>query len=312
MTVLETAPPEASQAVTQAAEIMFRGGCSAWSTIAGAACAYAGEGEAIQGRPAELLASLGPALITRLSWSGDRQGPVWLAVSESCVKDVVARMMALMTGDVPDIAGTQLDTDSLDAYVEAGNNFAGQGGQALRDALGGAHRLAVEKTIRSGDLAQGESGLPDEPVLAAAGSLSFDGTDSHKVLLVVGASCLPQPAAPDGDGGAEEGGAEAAGDDSLVEVGGEVFSAENMAHVMRIPVPFIVILTEKKMRMELIQEMAPGTILEFRKQSGEILDVCANQVKIAEAEVVTTNQHFGVQIRRMLTSRGAPPAGEAN
>ena len=77
---------------------------------------------------------------------------------------------------------------------------------------------------------------------------------------------------------------------------------------MKIKVPLIVVLARNRTRMEVIQEMAPGTILEFRKQAGEILDVCAGHVKIAEAEVVIVNQHFGVQIRRMV-SPGAARAG---
>ena len=50
----------------------------------------------------------------------------------------------------------------------------------------------------------------------------------------------------------------------------------------------------------MIQGMSPGTILEFRKKSDDVLDVCANNVKIGDAEVVTTSQHFGVQMRHLV------------
>ena len=76
---------------------------------------------------------------------------------------------------------------------------------------------------------------------------------------------------------------------------------------MRIKLPLIVTIASKKMRMELIQEMNPGTIIEFRKMSGEPLDVMAGNVKIAEAEVVITNQCFGIQIRAIVDPRAIQP-----
>jgi flagellar motor switch protein FliN/FliY len=67
----------------------------------------------------------------------------------------------------------------------------------------------------------------------------------------------------------------------------------------------IVILAEKKMRMEMVQALAPGSIIEFRKLSGELLDLCVGRVKIAEGEVVLTNEHFGIQVRKLIDIRAA-------
>ena len=75
---------------------------------------------------------------------------------------------------------------------------------------------------------------------------------------------------------------------------------------MRLPLPVVVVLATTKKRVENIKELAPGSIIEFRKFAGEFLDVCAGNTKIAEGEVVIVNQHFGIQLRK-ITPR-IPPA----
>jgi flagellar motor switch/type III secretory pathway protein FliN len=74
----------------------------------------------------------------------------------------------------------------------------------------------------------------------------------------------------------------------------------NLSIAMKIKLPMIVNIATKKMRMELIQDRCPGTIIEFRKMSGENLDVNATNVKVATAEAVIVNQCFGVQIRGIV------------
>ena len=77
-------------------------------------------------------------------------------------------------------------------------------------------------------------------------------------------------------------------------------SPSNLAIAMKIKLPLIVGIAAKRMRMELIQNMCPGTIIEFKKMSGENLDVLAANTKVATAEAVIINQCFGVQIRSIV------------
>ena len=70
---------------------------------------------------------------------------------------------------------------------------------------------------------------------------------------------------------------------------------------MALVVPMVVVLSTTKMRMEVVQNMAPGTMIEFRKFSGELLDMYANNIKFAEGEVVVTNKHFGIQLKRFVS-----------
>lgn len=291
---LVQATPELLEAAGHIAKIFIDGGSGAWSTMTGADLAYH-PGDARVDFPEALAAQLGTGLVTRIGWSGDRSGKIYLWLSEDGAKAIIAYMMALMMGGEADLAGTQLDAEGMDAYAEAANNFVGQGAQALRGELGGELKFTVESTFRA-ELPGGASeAFGNAPLAALFGDFSLGGAGAYPLAVAMEPSCTGV-AVPEAEGD----------NDAAAGASAEVlrdFSPENVAHVMKLPIPLVVVLAEKKMRMELVQEMAPGTIIEFRKQSGEKLDVCANNVKIAEAEVVMTNRHFGVQFQRMINPR---------
>jgi flagellar motor switch/type III secretory pathway protein FliN/chemotaxis protein CheY-P-specific phosphatase CheC len=288
------ASPAILEEAGRIAKILGEGGSGALSTMIGGDVVFT-PGQTDFGNAAELVdKALGTVLATRLDWSGDRKGMVVVVLPEAGAKTLVAHMMALMLGAPADPDGAKMDAEGLDAYTEAMGNFAGQGAQALRGALGGALKLAAAGT----KLYDAASADPAEMIgpgawLCHKGRIALAGRPPVALHLfmtvpVTGMELEAPPPAPVNL---------AASAESLG------LDPENLAHAMKLKVPLIVVLARNRMRMEVIQEMVPGTIIEFRKQAGEILDVCAGHVKIAEAEVVTTNQHFGVQIRHMVDPR---------
>jgi len=289
--------PEVVSKGTTIAKALLEGGSGGWSTLVGKNVSY-NITSTDYGSPAEVIkgADRVARVVTTVNWSGDNTGKVYLVVSQEGAKVVVAYMTALMLGGSPNPASTLLDADGMDAYSESVNSFFGQGAQQARGEVGGTIKTAVVSTkIVDFSKETPESALGSDELLCFKTTTVIEGQAPFDVLLLLTRSVTGVAAAPEESVNLEE--ATAASAEKLG------VDPANLATAMEIKIPLIVNIASKKMRMELIQDMNPGTIIEFRKMSGEMLDVLAGNVKIAVAEVVITNQCFGIQVRAMVDPR---------
>ena len=288
--------PEIAEKGGRITKAVMEGGAAGWSTLIGKNIAYAPL-DSDYGKPSEIVKpeELGEAVVTPVDWSGDTEGKMYLLTPTAGAKVVVAYMMALMLGGDPNPGTTQLDADGMDAYSEAVNSFFGQGAQQARSELGGT----IKTAIGASSVIDFAKKSPDEVLdkgdyFGSRVKVTVEGLPPFAVMLLMARSVTG--VAPDSD----------TGDADRAEVAQKLgVDPVNLGIAMKIKLPLIVCIASKKMRMELIQDMSPGTIIEFRKMSGENLDVVASNVKVATAEAVIINQCFGVQIRSIVDPQAA-------
>jgi flagellar motor switch protein FliN/FliY len=70
--------------------------------------------------------------------------------------------------------------------------------------------------------------------------------------------------------------------------------------LLRIRVPVVVTLAEKKQQLERILELGPGMIVHFDKSCDEMLGLEVNNRRIAEGEVVKVGDKFGLRITNLV------------
>ncbi len=246
-------------------------------------------------------------VVTTMSWTGDREGTLHLLIPESGAKSAIAFFLAVAMGTEPDPESQQLDDESMDAYSELVNTLAGQGAQALRGDPGGTINIAVtESKVVDLRATNPEEVFGPEDVLCHTALLTLEGASPVSVRLLLPISVTGMSAELEQRGGATE-------EDisSVLAASTSRTDRPNEVLAKRLRVPLVVVLAEKRVRMEVIRDLSPGSIIEFRKQSGEFLDICANNNKFAEGEVVIVNQHFGIQIRRVTPTLGPTEVEEA-
>ncbi len=292
--------PEVAEKGGRIAHALMEGGAAGWSTLIGKNIAYAMT-DTDFGRPNEVVRpdDMGACVVTPVDWSGDTSGKVYLLVPVAGAKEVVAYMMALMLGGDANPATTELDSEGMDAYSEAVNSFFGQGAQQARGEVGGTIKTAVgaSKVVDFTQTAPGEALEMDE-YLRVRIKVTIEGRPPFVLAICIARSVTG--VAPDASPGQADAEAAAAAQKLGID-------PKNLGIAMKIKLPVVVTIANKKMRMELIQDMCPGTIIEFRKMSGENLDVIASNVKVATAEAVIINQCFGVQIRSIVDPQAKVP-----
>lgn len=69
--------------------------------------------------------------------------------------------------------------------------------------------------------------------------------------------------------------------------------------ILKLKVPVIVRLAQRKMLVSSIMKLGPGTILEFDRTVNEELDLLINNCKIGEGIAVKVNEHFGLRITKI-------------
>ncbi|MCG3181641.1 MAG: hypothetical protein BIFFINMI_04039 [Phycisphaerae bacterium] len=70
----------------------------------------------------------------------------------------------------------------------------------------------------------------------------------------------------------------------------------DVTRLLRLGVPVIVKLAERRMRMKDLLQVSPGAIIEFSKPAEEPLDLLVNNVRIGCGEVVKVGENFGLRI----------------
>ena len=74
---------------------------------------------------------------------------------------------------------------------------------------------------------------------------------------------------------------------------------KNLDRVLRIQIPVTVILAERKMSLEEVLVLAPGSVIEFERHHQQLLDLCVNHKPIARGETVTVREKFGLRVREI-------------
>ncbi len=288
--------PEIAEKGGQIAKAVMEGGSAGWSTLIGKNISYA-IAETDYGQPSEVVKpeEAGESVVTPVDWSGDNTGKVLLIVPSSGAKEIVAYMMALMLGGDANPETQALDAEGMDAYSEAVNSFVGQGAQQARGEIGGTIKTAIasSKIVDFKSAAPGDE-LGSDEYFCARVKVTIEGRPPFILSMLISRSVTGVAPDPVDTAAEEEAAAERLGIDPA-----------NLAIAMKIKLPLVVCIATKRMRMELIQDMCPGTIIEFKKMSGENLDVIATNTKVATAEAVIINQCFGVQIRTILDPKAA-------
>lgn len=70
--------------------------------------------------------------------------------------------------------------------------------------------------------------------------------------------------------------------------------------LLRIRVPVIVCLAEKKQSVAQILQIGPGSILQFEKPCDEVLDLQVGNRLVAQGEAVKIGDHFGLRITKIV------------
>ena len=74
---------------------------------------------------------------------------------------------------------------------------------------------------------------------------------------------------------------------------------ENLVQILKTQVPLIVYLADKVVRLEDVMAFSPGSIIEFQKNSDDLLEIMVNDRCIGKGEVVKVGESFGIQIKEI-------------
>ncbi|MDB5171469.1 MAG: flagellar motor switch protein FliN [Phycisphaerales bacterium] len=69
--------------------------------------------------------------------------------------------------------------------------------------------------------------------------------------------------------------------------------------ILRMQVPIIVKLAERKLLLSEVMRLGVGAIIEFSKRSDEPLDLLVNNKTIAAGETVKVGENFGLRITQI-------------
>jgi flagellar motor switch protein FliN/FliY len=95
----------------------------------------------------------------------------------------------------------------------------------------------------------------------------------------------PQPPAP--------------ADAESAAVTGSASSRDELRRILRMQVPVIVKLAERKLLLSEVMRLGIGAIIEFVKSSEEPLELLINNKPIAVGEAVKIGENFGLRIKQV-------------
>src|SRR5687768_5902785 len=76
-------------------------------------------------------------------------------------------------------------------------------------------------------------------------------------------------------------------------------SATELRRIMRLQVPVIVKLAERKLTLAEVMRLGPGAIIEFMKASDEPLELLINNKPIGVGDAVKVGENFGLKINQI-------------
>ena len=74
---------------------------------------------------------------------------------------------------------------------------------------------------------------------------------------------------------------------------------QRLQRIMKLQVPVIVKLAERKIAMSEVLRLGVGAIIEFVKSSSEPLDLMVNNKAVGQGETVKVGENFGLRITRV-------------
>jgi flagellar motor switch protein FliN len=75
--------------------------------------------------------------------------------------------------------------------------------------------------------------------------------------------------------------------------------ADELKRILRLEVPVVVKLAERKLLLSEIMRLGAGSIIEFSKSSDEPLELLINNKAIAVGETVKVGENFGLRITQI-------------
>ena len=88
--------------------------------------------------------------------------------------------------------------------------------------------------------------------------------------------------------------------DAAITSDGDLASLPNYArNLLKVEVPLVVRLAEKKQKIEDILRLGPGAIIQFEKSCDQPLDLIVGGQPVAEGEAVKVGEMFGFQVSAM-------------
>jgi flagellar motor switch protein FliN len=76
-------------------------------------------------------------------------------------------------------------------------------------------------------------------------------------------------------------------------------SETELARILRLEVPLIVKLAERKLNLSEVMRLGTGAIIEFSKSSEEPLSLLVNNKVIGLGEAVKVGENFGLRIKQI-------------
>ena len=76
-------------------------------------------------------------------------------------------------------------------------------------------------------------------------------------------------------------------------------SPNELQRIMRLEVPVIVKLAERKLTLAEVMRLGPGAIIEFSKSSDEPLELLINNKPIGLGDAVKVGENFGLKINQV-------------
>jgi flagellar motor switch protein FliN len=74
---------------------------------------------------------------------------------------------------------------------------------------------------------------------------------------------------------------------------------EDLPRIMRLEVPLIVKLAERKLNVNEVMRLGVGAIIEFAKSSDEPLELLVNNKVVGQGEAVKVGENFGLRITQI-------------
>ena len=75
--------------------------------------------------------------------------------------------------------------------------------------------------------------------------------------------------------------------------------SDDLARILRLEVPLIVQIAERKMPLSEVTALTHGSIIELPKQISEDLDVLVNNTRIGAGKAVKVGENFGVRLTQI-------------
>lgn len=103
-------------------------------------------------------------------------------------------------------------------------------------------------------------------------------------------------------GDTEEGAAQPAPMDALLDEGGSIADGDvNLDVILDIPVTIAMEIGRTKINIRNLLQLNQGSVVELDRLAGEPLDVLVNGTLIAHGEVVVVNEKYGIRLTDVIS-----------